>query len=85
MGRHFVHALARATVLRGSHQAIGTERFIPRDLKGDTVLVYPLKAFGERAATEKILCSERAWGRCPQQADGRKCECVLTLALLACI
>ena len=24
-----------------------------------------------------------AWGRCPQQADGRKCECVLTLALLA--
>ena len=31
----------------------------------------------------EILCSEGAWGRCPQQADGRKCECVLTLALLA--
>ena len=30
-----------------------------------------------------ILCSKGAWGRCPQQADGRKCECVLTLALLA--
>lgn len=23
------------------------------------------------------------WGHCPQQAGGRKCECVLTLALLA--
>ena len=31
----------------------------------------------------EILCSEGAWGRCPQQADGRKCECVLRLALLA--
>ena len=31
----------------------------------------------------EILCSEGAWGRYPQQADGRKCECVLTLALLA--
>ena len=31
----------------------------------------------------EILCSKGAWGRCPQQADGRKCECVLTLALLA--
>ena len=31
----------------------------------------------------EILCSEGAWGRCPQQADGRKCECVFTLALLA--
>jgi len=25
----------------------------------------------------EILCSKGAWGRCPQQADGRKCECVL--------
>ena len=31
----------------------------------------------------EILCSKGAWGRCPQQADGRKCECELTLALLA--
>ena len=31
----------------------------------------------------EILCSMGAWGHCPQQADGRKCECVLTLALLA--
>ena len=31
----------------------------------------------------EILCSKGAWGHCPQQADGRKCECVLTLALLA--
>lgn len=29
------------------------------------------------------FCVQGAWGRCPQQADGRKCECVLTLALLA--
>ncbi len=26
---------------------------------------------------------EGVWRQCPQQADGRKCECVLTLALLA--
>ena len=43
----------------------------------------------DRSGTEtaqpqnEILCSKGAWGRCPQQADGRKCECVLTLALLA--
>ena len=29
------------------------------------------------------FCVQGAWGRCPQQADSRKCECVLTLALLA--
>ena len=29
-------------------------------------------------------CVQRGLGgHCPQQADGRKCECVLTLALLA--
>ena len=43
----------------------------------------------DRSGTEtaqpqnEILCSKGAWGRCPQQADGRKCEYVLTLALLA--
>ena len=31
----------------------------------------------------KFCVQKGAWGRCPQQADGRKCECVLTLALLA--
>ena len=47
----------------------------------------PLSA--DRSGTEtaqpqnEILCSIGAWGHCPQQADGRKCECVLTLALLA--
>ncbi len=43
------------------------------------------KVFGERAAQNEILCPKGAWGRCPQQADGRKYECVLTRALLASI
>ena len=39
---------ARATVFYGSHQAIrGNDLF-----KRDGVLVYPFKAFAERAATE---------------------------------
>ena len=45
---------------------------------------YGLKKRLENAQPQnEILCSKGAWGRCPQQADGRKCECVLTLALLA--
>ena len=43
----------------------------------------PQKRSENAQPQNEILCSKGAWGRCPQQADGRKCECVLTLALLA--
>ncbi len=36
-----------------------------------------------RSHRMKFCVQKRGLGQCPQQADGRKCECVLTLALLA--
>ena len=36
-----------------------------------------------RSHRMKFCVQKGLGGRCPQQADGRKCECVLTLALLA--
>ncbi len=68
--------LAMATVFRGSHQEVKEELFVPWNLKGNGV------SQNEQPQNE-ILRSEGAWGRCPQQADGRKCERVFTFALLA--
>ena len=48
---------------------------------GKLVLVKSVRR--TRSHRIKFCVQEWAWERCPQQADGRKCECVLTLALLA--
>ena len=56
-----------------------------------TTLYAPKQGIGYRQKSVHRTRSHRMkfwvqrgdWGRCPQQADGRKCECVLTLALLA--
>ena len=74
---------AMATVFYGSHQAIRGERFVPGHLKGKALWRTLSKRSQNAQPQNEILCSKGAWGRCPQQADGRKCECVLTLALLA--
>ena len=66
---------------------------VPYQQKGCAIHAPPCLETGRRVEIKKrlqnaqpqneILCSKGAWGHCPQQADGRKCECVLTLALLA--
>lgn len=48
---------------------------------GKLVLVKSVRR--TRSHRMKFCVQKGAWGHCPQQADGRKCECVLTLALLA--
>lgn len=47
---------------------------------GKLVLVKSVRR--TRSHRMKFCVQKGAWGHCPQQADGRKCECVLTLALL---
>lgn len=48
---------------------------------GKLVLVKSVRR--TRSHRMKFCVQKGAWGHCPQQADGRQCECVLTLALLA--
>ena len=59
---------------------------VPYQQKGCAIHAPPCCETGHRVQIKKrsqnaqpqneILCSKGAWGRCPQQADGRKCECV---------
>ena len=48
---------------------------------GKLVLVKSVRR--TRSHRMKFCVQKGAWGHCPQQADGRQCECVLTHALLA--
>ncbi len=64
-------------------KTIKREQFVPPLPKGSAFWRTLSKRSQNAQPQNEILCSKGAWGRCPQQADGRKCECVLTLALLA--
>ena len=76
--------LARSTVFHGSPQSDNGGTICSRASLKETALWRTLSKRSQNAQPQnEILCSKGAWGRCPQQADGRKCECVLTLALLA--
>jgi len=49
---------------------------------------YRVKKCSENAQPQnEILCSKGAWGRCPRQADGRKCGvCINTrIACQSCV
>ena len=83
IGRHFAHTSSNGyCVLRQPSGNKGGDLF-QGILKG-TALWRTLSKRSQNAQPQnEILCSKGAWGLCPQQADGRKCECVLTLALLA--
>ena len=61
------------TLFHGSPKNNRMERFVP-----------PLRSVRRTRSHRMKFCVQKgAWGHCPQQADGRQCECVLTLALLA--
>ena len=73
LGWYFATLASWATLFHGSPKNNRMERFVP-----------PLRSVRRMRSHRMKFCVQKgAWGHCPQQADGRQCECVLTLALLA--